>query len=72
MDVGSIITGAVPPAAQAAAGVRAALPPHRLNYPLWGPFLTDMVAGTRRYRHAVPPGPRLAARRSASPPAERQ
>jgi hypothetical protein len=28
---------------------------HCLNYPLWVAFLTDMVAATRRYRHAVPP-----------------
>ena len=84
MEIGSIITGAALPAAEAAAGVRAApgqpdagcpcresarVPgyfsrpghwpvktiPHRENYPLWASFLTDMVAATRRYRHAVPP-----------------
>ena len=54
MKIGSINTGAAPSAAEAAAGARAA-PADRPNYPLWASFLTDIVAATRRYRHAVPP-----------------
>jgi hypothetical protein len=101
MEIGSIITGAALPAAEAAAGVRAApgqpdagcprresarvswrlleaRPPARDD----GPTLPELpLVGVFPDRYggrnaAVPPrgasGPRLAARRSASPPAERQ
>ena len=46
--------------------------PHRLNYPLWASFSTDMVAANATVPPRGTPGPRLTARRSASPPAERQ
>jgi hypothetical protein len=46
--------------------------PALLNLPLWAFPSTDMVTATRRYRATRCPRPRLADRRSATPPAERQ